>query len=278
MYYYETAQANCLPGMVAIGGGAQFVEIGTGITRDGALMSSLPVGGSPTTPPTGWLATGSTQFTSNNGAGVGDQLIAYAVCAAAGLNPSTVTIPTPLPPPPPFFLSTQVSCPSGLAALSGGVRLTDATSNPRDGMVMSTLPDYTGSNPPTGWLGSDSAQYTTIGGNGVGDHLEVQAVCADVCAAAAIEVVFAPSSAGMNTVLTSQVNCPSGKVAIGGGARFAHGSATADGALMRSMPVFTAGGPPTGWIAAGSTQYLSGGPDGPSDQIVAYAVCAIVSP
>lgn len=166
-------------------------------------------------------------------------------------------------------------------ALSGGVQFTDSTPSPKDGMVMSTLPDYTGSNPsnpPTGWLGSGSVQYTTIGGHFGGDRLDVTAVCANVCAAAAIEVVMLPSASAPNTYRTSPAPCPPGKVAIGGGAQFANGSGTADGALMLSMPIFTTGGSPTGWVAAGSTQYLGGGPGGASDHIVTYAICALVSP
>lgn len=282
--YFARATAYCPGGMVAIGGGGQFVDAAGTTTKDGAMMSSVPLGGSPTMPPTGWVFSGSTQFTGAGGQGVGDALIAYAVCAAPGTNPSTMTtaeplVLTPTPPPQNYFLSTTAICPAGQKALGGGVRFADASPMPKDGMVMSSLPDYTGSNAPTGWLASGSAQFTTVGGEGLGDHLDVQAVCADVCAATAIEVVTAQSLPVPNYYHTITVTCPGTKVAISGGARFAGSSGTADGALMQSMPVFAPGGSPTGWAAAGSTQYLSGnGGGGPSDHLVVYAVCAVVSP
>jgi hypothetical protein len=294
-----SAQAICPPGKVAIGGGAQFIDMATGSTRDGLLMSSLPMGGSAVTAPNGWLASGSTQYqASPGGLTISDHLVAYAVCAAegptpsTGLHPSTVTTTAQFPSPPmmhPYYLTAQTSCPSG-QALSGGVRFADAT-GPKDGMVMSNLPDYTGTNPPTGWLASGSVQYSTFMGNSGADRIHVQAVCANVCAGdiqvsdiQANDIATTPPA--VNAPAWSSVICPTGMVAISGGARFADSSgATADGALMLSMPLYVPGtpptppGPPTGWIAAGSTQYLGDGPNpGPSVRIVAYAVCAVVLP
>lgn len=157
---YVSAMANCPAGKVAIGGGGQFVDTAGGI-KDGALMSSLPLGGSSTMPPTGWVVSGSTQYTGANGMGPSDQLIAYVVCAA-GIHPSTVTTAAPLvltAPPQSYFLNAQASCLSGQTALSGGVRFADAIPSTKDGLLMSSLPDYTGSNPPP--AGSRRARRNT---------------------------------------------------------------------------------------------------------------------
>jgi hypothetical protein len=273
---FVSVQADCPAGHVAIGGGAQFVDMATGQTGDGMLISSLPAGG-PGEPPLGWIASGSTQYTAQGGLGPSTQLVTYAICAAAGVAAiSSVTQPLEVTSPPKYDVGAKVDCPAGQTALSGGMRFADA-SGPKDGMLMRSMPVFDPGAPPTGWVAAGSAKY--LAGNGPADRIDVEAVCAGVCAEVGIEVVPSLSETEALAYHFAQVDCPPGKVAIGGGVRFGKGGTNADGMVMRSMPVFAPGGPPTGWIAAGSVQYYGdGGEITAGDTIFAYAVCAAVSP
>jgi hypothetical protein len=272
-----SVQANCPPGKLALGGGAQFVDV-AGATKDGMLISSVPVGG-PGEPPTGWLASGSTQYHATNKGGLGesDQLVVYAICAAAGVNAATAIATEPFPTSPPQkYVSGKIDCPSGKTALGGGIRLADAN-GPKDGFIMRSMPEFNPGAPPTGWVATGSISWTVTNGNGPADRIDIQGVCAGVCPEAGVEAVPSLSPSEMLEYHAAQADCPPGKVAIGGGVRFAKDGTTGDGMVMRSMPVFTPGAPPTGWVVAGTVQYSSGGPI-LGDYILAYAVCAAVLP
>jgi hypothetical protein len=158
---------SCPAGKLAVGGGVRFTDAG-GAVRDGMVMSTVPV----SSPPTGWAASGSTQYTTAGGNGVGDRILVFAVCAAADTSVTSVSVTST--PVSIGLVAQSVSCPAGKLAVGGGVRFTDAGGAARDGMVMSTVPV---GNPPAAWAASGSTQYTTAGGNGVGDRILVFAVC-----------------------------------------------------------------------------------------------------
>ena len=116
---------------------------------------------------------GLTQYTTAGGNGVGDRILVFAVCAI--MDSSLVAVSATSTPVSNGLVAQSVGCPTGKTALGGGLQFTDAGGAARDGMVMSTIPL---GNPPTGRAASGSTQYTTAGGNGVGDRILVFAVCA----------------------------------------------------------------------------------------------------
>lgn len=76
-------------------------------------------------------------------------------------------------------------------------------------------------------------------------------------------------------LVSKTVNCPDGKLALGGGVKVTNGSGQdKDGMIMSSYPV---GSPPSGWFASASTQYTTAGGRGTGDRIAVYVVCARVA-
>lgn len=248
----------CPSGQVALGGGASFTD-GTGAPRDGMVFSSVPTGD----PPAGWAASGSTQYTTTGGLGAADRLQVYAVCAARdGLSVATSASGTLAG----DFVSMPASCPDGQIGFGGGAMFTATDGGPRDGMLMNDGPSGT---PPTGWAATGSVQYTTTGGQGVGDRMQVSVICSSVDAGS--EVVTAMSTPADAGFLTQSVACPAGQSAVAGGVSFTDATgAGRDGMLMNSVPV---GSPPTSWAVTGSTQYATTGGQGIGDRMRVFAVC-----
>jgi hypothetical protein len=133
-----------------------------------ALMNDFPTG----TVPAGWSATGSTQYTTTGGQGVGDHMRVSVVCASGDAGAQVVASTSS--PVDAGFVSQSVACPVGQIAVAGGVMFTDATDAGHDGMLMNAAP--VGS-PPTSWAATGSTQYGSIGGQGVGDRMRVFAIC-----------------------------------------------------------------------------------------------------
>jgi hypothetical protein len=252
---YLSQSVMCPAGKVALGGGAVFLGADGG-DADGMIMEIVPIGD----PPSGWKVAGSTQYQTGGGRGQSDQLQVHVVCAAGAsiqvVNASSSAAVN-------AFVSQSVTCPSGTRAVSGGARFTDADGGEREGMLMQSA--ATGS-PPDGWTAAGSTQYGTSGGPGIGDRIQVFAVCA-----AGLEPTTAVLASDAGSFVQQSVTCPSGTLAVGGGATFfGTDGGVADGMLMESAPTSSAS---AGWTAAGSTRFSTANGRGPGDWIQVQAVC-----
>ncbi|MEM7413537.1 MAG: LamG domain-containing protein [Myxococcota bacterium] len=223
----KTLTASCPAGTHALGGGAATI----GADGDVAITETRPTGGPPTTSWTG----GAREIVDTSASW---QLRVDVLCGeVSGYENLTQVFPQSID----ALQGDGFHCPNGKVPLGGGGRTIGA--DLRQALVGS------------GWfvpLGSlDLAMGISAKDYGVATSssawgLEVEAICTDAIMLEPVRVESEQSPASPKDL---SVNCPSGKVPIGGSA-IVRGFSTGEAALRISRPKDDVlGGPPVGWTA-----------------------------